>query len=337
MKPTVPRLSVCTLLAVVAMLAGCGRASSPPGGADPVARAWAPVRPVSGQPFELSDLGLVLQPIPAGKFLMGSPVTEPGRTALESPQTPVTISRPFWLGRTPVTQAQWCALMDTDLVGQVRRYFPDRADPAQLLAGTQNDVAMYYVSWYDAMAYCAKLNARARAAGVLPAGYEFTLPTEAEWEYACRAGTVTATYAGPVQIYSGNNAPQLDAIAWYAGNSSVGYVGAGWDTSTWADKQYPGGSAGVRRVGQRQPNAWGLYDMLGNVYQWCFDYAGPALPGRDVTDPTGPTGGLDRIIRGGSWHSDAAYCRAASRKWNTPDNGLPFIGFRVALTPCRNP
>lgn len=338
MKRFFPRPVTGILLAAVLFMAGCGRDASEPAAKLDAARSpFSPARPLSGQPFTLSDVGVVLQPIPAGKFLMGSPASEPGRTALEGPQTQVTINRPFWLGRTPVTHAQWCAVMDTDLTGQAGKYFPDRSDPKQLLAGTQDDVAMYYVSWYDAVAFCAKLNARARAAGALPAGYEFTLPTEAEWEYACRAGTVAATYAGSVVYYSGNNAPELDPIAWYAGNSSVGYVGAGWDTGTWVDKQYPGGAAGVRRVGQKQPNAWGLHDMLGDVYEWCLDYASPALPGGSVSDPTGPAAGLDRIIRGGSWHSDAVYCRAASRKWNAPDNGLPFIGFRVALTPRRAP
>jgi formylglycine-generating enzyme required for sulfatase activity len=324
------------LLATIWSLAGCGREPAMSKVKfDPARSPFSPALPLSGQPFRIKDLGLTLQPIPSGKFLMGSPATEAGHTSLESPQTQVTISRPFWLGRTPVTQAQWRTVMGTDLAGQVEKYFSNNNDPTRLLAGTQDDVAMYYVSWDDAMAFCAKLNDRARADGSLPAGYEFTLPTEAEWEYACRAGTTTETYAGPVDYYGSNNAPRLDPIAWYAGNSSVGYEGAGWDTSSWANKQYPGGRAGVRRVGQKQPNAWGLYDMLGDVYEWCLDFSSPALPGGSVVDPMGPAAGLDRMIRGGSWHSDAVYCRAASRKWNGPSNGLPFIGFRLALAPRR--
>jgi formylglycine-generating enzyme required for sulfatase activity len=328
---------ICGLILTAAgLLAGCGPGpAAPEASFDPARSHFSPARPVGGQPFTIKDLGLAMQPIPAGKFLMGSPGEEPGRTVLEGPPTEVTISRPFWLGRTPVTQAQWRAVMGTDLAGQVKKYFSNDNDPARLLSGTGDEVAMYYVSWDDAAAFCAKLNDRARAEGSLPAGYEFTLPTEAEWEYACRAGTTAATYAGPVSYYGSNDAPRLDLIAWYAGNSSVGYEGAGWDTSGWPGKQYPGGQAGVRRVGQKQPNAWGLYDMLGNVYEWCLDYASPALPGGSVVDPTGPGEGLDRIIRGGSWHSAAVYCRAASRKWNGPSNGLPFIGFRLALAPRR--
>ncbi len=320
-------------LTAVWLLAGCG----PEPAAlkiklDPARSHFSPAMPLSGQPLVIKDLDLALQPIPAGKFLMGSPAGEAGHTALESPQTQVTISKSFWLGRTPVTEAQWQAVMGTDLTGQVKRYFPNN-EPARLLAGTQDDVAMYYVSWDDAVAFCTKLNKRARAEGSLPAGYEFTLPTEAEWEYACRAGTTTATYAGPIFYDGSNNAPMLDSIAWYAGNSSIGYEGTGWDTSGWANKQYPGGQAGTRRVGQKQANAWGLQDTLGNVYEWCLDFSSPALPGGSVVDPTGPAAGLDRIIRGGSWHSDAVYCRAACRKWNGPSNGLPFIGFRLALAP----
>jgi len=304
---------------------------------DPARSHFSPAFPLVGRPFVITDLGLDMQAIPAGKFVMGSPAGEPGHTRLEAPQTSVTITQSYWLGRTPVTLDQWRAIMGTDLLGQVKKYFTQHENPRQLLAGTQGDVPMYFVSWDDAREFCVKLTARARAGGSLPAGYEFTLPTEAEWEYACRAGTTAATYAGPVQYYGSNHAPRLDAIGWYAGNSSVGYTGVGWDTSSWAGKQYPGGQAGARRVGLKQPNAWGLSDMLGNVYEWCLDFSSPALPGGSVVDPVGPGTGLDHIIRGGSWHSDAIYCRAASRKWNGPSSGLPFVGFRLALAPRKTP
>ena len=127
------------------------------------------------------------------------------------------------------------------------------------------------------------------------------------------------------------------AIAWYAGNSSVGYRGRGWDTADWPEKQFPGGLAGVRLVAQKQPNAWGLHDMLGNVYQWCRDHPASALPGGAVKDPTGPARGADNIVRGGSWHSPAVYCRAAHRTWNNPDVRSQFIGFRIALAPILPP
>ncbi len=326
-------LSLSLLAVAAAVLVGCGPAIPPKPQLDAKQSRLFSSAPAVGRQFTIKDLGLEMQPIPAGEFLMGSPAGEPGHTALEAPQTRVKISKAFWFGRTPVTLAQWRAIMGTDLVAQAGSYFPKSENPARFLAGTQDDVAMYLVSWSDAMEFCEKLNARARAEGFLPAGYEFTLPTEAEWEYACRAGTTAATYAGSADYYGSNNAPVLNRIAWYAGNSSAGFEGAGWDTSTWVGKQYPGGQAGVRRVAQKQPNAWGLYDMLGNVHEWCLDFSSPALPGGSVVDPTGPATGLDHILRGGSWHSDAVHCRAASRKWNVADTGLPFIGFRLTLAP----
>ncbi len=314
--------------------AGCTREDAKP----PARTTFASGRllattPVNGQSFTLDGIALDLLPIPAGTFRMGSPFAEPGHTVLESPQTWVTISRPYWLGRTAVTHEQWRTLMGTDLADQVRKAFPAEANPSRLLAGAAEAVPMHFVTWREAMAFCARLNERARTEGWLPAGYEFTLPTEAQWEYACRAGGTEATYAGPLDVRGENNAPGLDAIAWYAGNSSVGYRGRGWDTADWPEKQYPGGLAGVRLVAQKLPNAWGLHDMLGNVYQWCRDHPASALPGGAVKDPTGPARGADYIVRGGSWHSPPVYCRAAHRTWNNPDVRSQFIGFRVALAP----
>ncbi len=329
------KFNLCGLLMGVGLwLAGCG------GEPAAVQTKLAPgqvrllaMQPISGQAFTLAELDLEMRPIPAGTFEMGSPYGEPGRTSLEGPQTKVTLSRSFWLGRTPVTHAQWQAIMGTDLLAQAKKGFPNTPDARSLLTASDGQVPMHFVSWHDAMEFCARLNARARAEGTLPAGYEFTLPTEAQWEYACRAGTTAATYAGPLQLWGRNHAPVLDEIAWYAGNSSVGFRGQGWPTEGWAEKQYPGGTAGVRRVGLKQANAWGLCDMLGNVYQWCGDFSSAALPGGSVTDPTGPESGSDHMLRGGSWHSAAAYCRASYRSWNTADGRMPFIGFRLALAP----
>ena len=304
--------------------------------AGPGLRAQAPLPPLDDRalrPAGVTIAGVELEPIPAGVFLMGSPLDEPGRGPFEGPRSRVIISRPFWLGRTDVTHAQWKAVMGTDLMEQARRAFPNDSQFAQSLAGTGDNVPMYYVSWDDAMAFCRKLNERARAEGSLPDGYIYTLPTEAQWEYACRAGITAATYAGPLQLLGKNNAPVLDAIAWYGGNSSAGYLGPGLDTRDWPEKAYPGGTAGPREVALKQPNGWGLYDMLGDVYQWCRDFPADALAGGTVTDPAGLARGADRAVRGGSWHSDAAFCRAAYRARNVPVNRSLFIGFRVALAP----
>jgi len=192
------------------------------------------------------------------------------------------------------------------------------------------DYPVYCVSWNEAVDFCEKLTARERAAGRLGSGWSFRLPAEAEWEYACRAGSAAATYGGDLTIKGENNAPELDAIGWYAGNSSVGYpagkgIGAGWP-----EKQYPGGRAGPREVGGKRPNAWGLHDMIGNVWEWCEDWYG-SYPGGGVTDPRGPGGGRIRVARGGSWDALARRCRAAVRGRGTPSFRGDRLGFRVCL------
>jgi formylglycine-generating enzyme required for sulfatase activity len=154
------------------------------------------------------------------------------------------------------------------------------------------------VSWDDAQEYCRKLTERERAAGRLPAGYEYSLPTEAQWEYACRAGTT-----GP---YAGNG--DLSSMGWYDDNS---------------------GST-THPVGQKQANAWGLYDMHGNVWEWCHDWYG-SYPGGAVTDPTGASSGSYRVGRGGSWNLDAGFCRSALRIILDPSNRFINLGFRLAL------
>jgi formylglycine-generating enzyme required for sulfatase activity len=205
----------------------------------------------------------------------------------------VTLTQGYWLGKTEVTQAQWETLMGTTVAQQ-----RDKAGPELPLWGQGPDYPMYYVNWDDAMEFCRKLTKRERSAGRLPEGYEYQLPTEAQWEYACRAGT-TGDYAG-----------NLDAMAWYAQNS---------------------GNT-IHPVAQKRANAWGLYDMHGNVGEWCADWNGN-YPGGPVRDPTGPTSGGLHLSRGGSWNFLAPYCRSASR-WLDP--GIRFFnqGFRLALAPA---
>ncbi|HWZ94761.1 MAG TPA: formylglycine-generating enzyme family protein [Opitutaceae bacterium] len=242
--------------------------------------------PASGKPFTVPDLGLEMRPIPAGTFRMGSPAGEPGRNPDEGPQTWVAISQGFWLGKTLVTQGQY-----QDVMGNNPSNFADVGD----------DAPVEMVVFDDAVAFCQKLTERERAAGrLLKRGYAYMLPTEAQWEYACRAGTTQARY--------GN----LEDIAWYVGNSG--------------DTTHP--------VGQKQPNAWGLYDMNGNVREWCSDWYGQ-YPGGNITDPGGPDSGALRVSRGGGWCGTANLCRSAYRGVGAPGDRNLNLGFRVALAPVR--
>jgi len=273
--------------------------------------------------------------IPAGTFLMGSPAAEAGRAADEGPQTQVTLTRGFWLGKTHVTIGQWKSVMGVGVRAQLVKAINDEtlydlagrkqtmrefmkwsrdADPAAYLGNEDDDLPVYFVSWNDAMEFSRRLTELERAAGRLPKGYAYTLPTEAQWEYACRAGTTGATYAGS------NDAAALDKIAWYAGNSATGYAGRPISPTHF----------GPRAVGQKAPNAWGLCDMYGEIWQWCRDWYGP-YPGGSVTDPAGPPVGTGRVNRGGSFGSGANNERSAGRAVNPQPEASAYRGFRVAL------
>jgi formylglycine-generating enzyme required for sulfatase activity len=247
--------------------------------------------------------------IPPGAFMMGSPDDEPGRWADEGPRRPVTLSAGFWLFDTPCTQALWSAVMG---------YNPSRFQTP--------DRPVENVSWKDAKSFIDRINGRIPDLGL-------TLPTEAQWEYACRAGTQTATYAGPAPILGKNNAPALDPIAWYGGNSGVDFdLLDGLDSSKWPMKQYPHRNAGTHPVALKEPNPWGLYDMLGNVWEWCED--GMRTYGKtQALDPVGPTrNDAWRILRGGSSFNFARLCRSACRgKADPGPRGLSIsTGFRCA-------
>ena len=232
-----------------------------------------------------NSIGMELVLLEAGPFEMGSPAGESGRDADEGPVHEVTISQPFYLGKYEVTQAQWQAVM---------------GDNPSFRSRCGHNCPVEFVSWADVQMFIAALN---RREGVRT----YRLPTEAEWEYAARAGTQTA-------YHFGNTAGELARYAWY-------------------DKRGFITGKGPRPVGRGRPNAWGLYDMHGNVWEWVADWYGPYAAG-PVTDPRGPSTGARRVYRGGSWSSDARDCRAASRILNT--QGLRRygdLGFRLARTP----
>ena len=242
--------------------------------------------------------------IPAGQFEMGSPETESGRISDEIRHA-VTISTGFWLFDTPCTQGLWVAVMD----GKNPSRFTDLERPVER------------VSWYESVAFARQLAHRI--------GINFGLPSEAQWEYACRAGTKTAIYTGDLEILGDGNAPALDPIAWYGGNSGHEYDHADGDPITWLkNKQYSFEKGGTRRVKGKRSNRWGLYDMLGNVCEWCSDWHGEYTVKTQV-DPTGAKSGTSRVLRGGGWDGGARYVRSAYRLWYTPGDQRGRLGFRL--------
>jgi formylglycine-generating enzyme required for sulfatase activity len=241
--------------------------------------------------------------IPCGAFTMGSPDSEPARLSHEGPQTQVTIGRGFWIGRYEVTQREYLAVMGTN--------------PSSFTGDLSRPVER--VSWNNAVAYCAALTQRERAAGRLPVGYEYRLPTEAQWEYACRAGTTTPFHYGN-ELRSG--------MANF--RSTCEYPPCGGNPDCCPN---PSGTYLQRTTaaGSYAPNAWGLYDMHGNVHEFCQDWYGSSLPGGSVTDPQGPASGSLRVMRGGSWINDGYNCRSAFRSYFYPGDVDPSVGFRVVL------
>jgi formylglycine-generating enzyme required for sulfatase activity len=258
--------------------------------------------------------------IAPGRFSMGSPEEETRGLAKEDyerewferehPRHEVTLSQGYWLFDTPCTQALWEAVMGKN---PSRFQSPDR--PVE------------QVSWDEVQRFLAVLNGR------IP-GLELVLPTEAQWEHACRAGTATAIYSGGLEILGANNAPALGPIAWYGGNSGVDFdLEKGENSSRWPEKQYPHKRAGTRPVKGKQPNPWGLYDMLGNVWEWCRDGLRD-YTAEPVVDPVGPEQtGADRVYRGGSWSSRARYVRCAYRIAHRPGLRYGALGFRCARAP----
>lgn len=212
--------------------------------------------------------------VPAGSFTMGNSFGNEGLESHES-LVQVTITQPFWLARTEVTQAQWKVVM-----GGLPSSFKGANLPVES------------ITWHDAQDFIERMNSK----GMLPEGWKWALPTEAQWEYACRAGQT--------QDYSGGS---LDESGWYSGNSN----------------------RRTHEVGFMQPNPWGLHDMNGNVSEWCADWYGAELAGG--MDPQGSAWGFLRVRRGGSWGDGASKCRSSHRDRLNPDVRDSLVGFRPAL------
>ena len=230
--------------------------------------------------------------IPPGTFRMGSPTNEVDQVGWEGPQTAVTITRGFWMGKYEVTQGEYLAAMGRN--------------PSYFTGDTNRPVET--VSWNDARAYCVALTWRERGAGRIATNSVYRLPTEGEWEYGCRGWTSTRFSYGDDPGYT-----NLTLYAWYADNSG----------------------ATTHPVGKKLPNPWGLYDMHGNVYEWCQDWF-DTYPGGIAVDPQGPPTGSYRVFRGGDWggwYYFAGSCRSAFRTMNHPGDRYHFLGFRVLLAP----
>lgn len=204
-------------------------------------------------------------------------------------------------------------------------------DPRDMCGDVADNIPMYYVDWYSAVEYCRKLTEFERRDGAIPDGYEYRLPTRAEWEYACRAGSTTSLPCGlEIDAVSENNCPALDKIAWYSGNSSVGFGnGRGWVRDKIQNPQYAGQRAAPRVVKTRRANDWGIYDMLGNVSEWCCDYSGGSNKGGD--DPLGAEKGFFRACPGGGFFSGSSVCRPACSFVAPPTRSANDVGFRVVL------
>ncbi|MFC1745495.1 formylglycine-generating enzyme family protein [Candidatus Riflebacteria bacterium] len=286
-----------------------------------------------------NSLGMKLKLVPAGSFFMGTQqdLVEKlkqkirgwykGRNFLsgileyldsELPRHRVQISKAFYIGIFEVTQSQY-----QEVMGKNPSFF--------INAGP--DAPVDRVNWEEAREFCRNLTKRERVKGKLKGTEVYRLPREDEWEYACRAGSNTPLYSGTMTIKGESNCPELDKIAWYKGNSGVNYPG-GIDSRTWRERSYNSDFSGTHRVGKKSPNMWGLFDMLGNVMEWCEDgYI------KDYFRKTQEKGFINlpgkkyklRILKGGCFFSPVALCRAAFRCWYPQKTRGDMFGFRVVL------
>jgi formylglycine-generating enzyme required for sulfatase activity len=264
----------------------------------------APSKPeAAGQVRNDNALKMKLVWCPPGEFVMGTPKSEKQRLKGED-QVGVTLTTGFWIGKYEVTQSEWKQVMQSEP-------FKGRA-----LAQEGPDYPATLVSWDDATEFCRKLTVGERQAGRLPDEWEYTLPTEAQWEYACRARTVT-------RFSFGDDASKIGEYEWFFKNTFK------------AGENYP------HQVGQKKPNPWGLYDMHGNVWEWCRDVNFWKRPGgRDPevkVNPDQKSKVPARVQRGGWWQLGPEYCRSGFRT-STPQNvAQDWYGFRVALCSVPRP
>ncbi len=289
-----------SLILLVSGALGCNRAESVTPATE--IQVMDPPSPFNGSKAgdEREVAGVKLCWCPAGKFTMGSPRGEPERRPDEI-QVQVSLTKGFWIGKFEVTQHQW---------RQTVVEFPGERS-----AGEGDNYPVYTINFAEAEGFCAKLTDKAHAAGDLPKEWEFRLPTEAQWEYACRAGTTTATSFG-------------DKLSIKQAN--------------FQGKPYNGAEEGpslkkTAPVGSYPPNAWGMHDMLGNVYEWCRDWNHARLPGgvdpdlyaEKATALVNRTGDVSRVRRGGCWADEGWPCRSAFRLRFEPERRHDHIGFRV--------
>ena len=263
---------------VALLMVGCGEDEEP---------SPAPLNlstsAVEGKPFTIADLSMEMLWVKPGTFEMGSPLSEKDRYDAETPHA-VTLTQGFYLGKHEVTQSQWEKVMGSN--------------PSHFKGG---DRPVEKVYWTVVTSFCNKLTASERAAGRLPAGMTYQLPTEAQWEYACRGGTKTPFSFG--------------------------------DELTSDQANILGGPRETTNVGQYAANPWGFHDMHGNVWEWCADWFG-AYPTGAVRDPVGPAVGSNRVFRGGSWNLTAGSARSAIRFGIVPAFGDFDLGFRLSLRPA---
>ena len=275
-----PRMKSLLLAMLVGlMMVGCGEEAQK--------EASFAIKP--GENFTITDLNLTMIWVEPGIFTMGSPTSEAGRQFDREDEHNVTLTKGFYLGKYEVTQAQWKRVMGSDPSN-----FKGAGRPVE------------EVSWNDAVEFCKKLTDMEKKAGRVPKGMAYQLPTEAQWEYACRAGTSTAYSWG-------------DTIA-----------------KTNANYAFDGYGKGLREttpVGSYPANPWGLHDMHGNAWEWCADWYG-SYPSGSVTDPEGPAAGSYRVLRGGSWLTDGTFLRSALRDV-TPSVRDFSLGFRVGFLPSK--